>query len=148
MYSVCLFVGVFVCLFVVVNPHPSIFFSNYFYREWKRIGGWEGEGEGWVHERKRETSFGCHPHEPVGLNLQPRYMPLTGNRSETFQWVRGEALTTEKLRPGRMSSSLKVCLAQIRGNFTFALLIILFIRGNTFIHAHLQSTFVKPQVRP
>nr|KAF6407165.1 hypothetical protein HJG59_009868 [Molossus molossus] len=84
-HSHCFYFLFVVCFFLILTRgHFSIFCSD-------RVGGRERK-----YPRERDTSSGCHPHDPTtaGDKLQPRYVPLAGTGPQV------DALTAEPNRPG------------------------------------------------
>lgn len=68
-------------LFVVVNPHPGYFFPLIFRKNGRRRGRQTHTER---NTGERDTPIGCLPMRTNwgwGLNLQPRYVPLMGNRT-------------------------------------------------------------------
>nr|KAF6277381.1 hypothetical protein mMyoMyo1_010250 [Myotis myotis] len=89
--------------FVVVNPHPRVFFPIDF-----RQSGREGERQREKHRCERDTLIGCLPHAPrkgLGLKLQPRYVPLTRIKPGFFS-LKFDTLATEPNGLGARASRL------------------------------------------
>nr|KAF6413547.1 hypothetical protein HJG59_009752 [Molossus molossus] len=78
----------FLALFIFILTRG--FFIYFLHLSSDRAGGGQEGRERQKHQCERDKSSGCHPHNPNRgrVQLQPRYMPLTGTEPGTL-WSAG-----------------------------------------------------------